>query len=158
MKSDKAPNIDQVIKEFEKNDIGWKGGQAIFDWWHEARGDRPFPSRSDFSPTKMPSLLANIQLIDVGDEERHYSVRLAGTAITETLGFDPTGVALKDIPKTENVRMAYDWVVDNKKPIMRVNLPISWVDKDYKTLSALVLPLGKTEEAVNMLLLHFHFE
>ncbi|MEX0298456.1 MAG: PAS domain-containing protein [Kordiimonas sp.] len=152
-----ADTPNSLATNFELQDIRWPGGRELYEWWDSTRVDKPFPARRDFSPFELTSLLPAIQLIDVGDEERHYSVRLIGTAITEMLGFDPTGKPLDELPGTATVRKAYDWVVDNQKPIMRLNMPIKWADKDFMTFSALVLPLGPEGQEVNMLLLHFHF-
>lgn len=148
---------ENSVTDFSLRDISWPGGQEIYAWWQKAREDRPFPARRDFSPLKIPALLPAIQLIDVGDDERHYSVRLIGTQITEIIGFDPTGKALDELPNTAHVRKAYDWVVDNQKPIMRLNMPVKWGRKEFLSCSALVLPLGPTGGNVNVLLLHFHF-
>ena len=85
-------NTDTVEYEaLEPADITWKDGQIIYKWWCDARADRPYPARRDFSPAKMVGLLPAIQIIDVGGADRRYSVRVVGTKITETLGFDPTG-------------------------------------------------------------------
>ncbi len=146
-----------LATDFARRDIRWPGGRELYDWWDETREDKAFPARRDFSPFALASLLPAVQLIDVGGNKRHYSVRLIGTAVTEILGFDPTGKALDELPGTALVRKAYDWVVDNQKPLMRLNMPIKWGDKNFMSCSALVLPLGPEGQEVNMLLLHFHF-
>lgn len=151
-----TPNILEV-KALNPSDIHWKDGKMLYDWWEDARGERPFPARREFSPSGMVGLLPSLQLIDVGGADRTYSVRLVGTKVTETLGFDPTGKKLDEIPNTAQVRLLYDWVVENKKPVLRKNVPITWANKDYKTFSTLVLPLGNEAEGVNMILLHFNF-
>lgn len=157
MDSNDINNDSEVLTSFDVDDIGWSDGQTLYNWWNSARKNRPFPARRDFSPANMTPLLPTIQLIDVGDETRHYSVRLVGTKITEVLGFDPTGTALDDIPNTAKVRTLYDWVVDNQKPAMKTNLPITWADKEYRTFSTIILPLGPEGQEVSMLLMHFYF-
>lgn len=152
-----ADTSNSLATDFGQQDIRWSGGRELYGWWDSTREGKPFPARRDFSPFALTSLLPAIQLIDVGGEKRPYSVRLIGTAVTEMLGFDPTGKPLDELPGTAPVRKAYDWVVDNQKPIMRLNMPIKWGDKDFMSCSALVLPLGPEGQDVNMLLLHFHF-
>lgn len=148
---------NSLVTDFDVQDVRWPGGRELFTWWDKTKGERAFPARRDFSPLAVTPLLPTIQLIDVGDEQRVYSVRLVGTRITEIIGFDPTGKPLDDLPNTAAVRKAYDWVVDNQKPLMRLNMPVKWGNKDFMACSALILPLGPTGGSVNMLLLHFHF-
>lgn len=148
---------DSLVKDFTAQDIHWPGGKKIFGWWNEARKERLFPARRDFSPLAVTSLLPAVQLVDVGGDKRPYSARLIGTRLTETIGFDPTGKNLDDLPGTAPVRVVYDWVVDNQKPVLRLNMPIRWGDKDFMVCSTLIVPLGPSGEEVTMLLLHFHF-
>lgn len=157
MVSENIEKAEQSITDFDHDNIPWAGGKTLYSWWQETRADRPYPNRKDFFPAAAAKLLPAIQLIDVGGPDRLYSVRLAGTAITEILGFDPTGIPLDELPNTETVRTVYDWVVDNKKPLLRLNTPIRWGDKDFISFSVLILPLGPDAEDVSMLLMHFHF-
>tara|TARA_R110002096_G_scaffold215734_1_gene403613 strand:- start:1572 stop:2063 length:492 start_codon:yes stop_codon:yes gene_type:complete len=148
---------NSLVTDFTLQDIPWPGGREMFKWWDQARQKRLFPTRKDFSPLAVIPLLPAIQLIDVGGIKRPYSVRLIGTRITEIIGFDPTGKELDDLPSTELVRTVYDWVVDNKKPVMRLNMPIRWGAKEFMVCSVLILPLGAGGDEVTMLMLHFHF-
>lgn len=149
--------MDSYTKDFTIADIHWSKGKELFSWWNTAREDRAFPNRSAFSPIQAPSLLSTMQLIDVGGKARSYTARLVGTGIAEVLGFDPTGKALNELPNTEKVRIAYDWVVDNRKPILRKDVPVKWGEKDFMVFSALIVPLGHKDDAVSMLMLHFNF-
>jgi len=142
---------------FAEKDIPWAGGRALFAWWNEARGTRAFPNRRDFSPLVMVPFLPAIIMHDVGGSARTYSFRLVGTAITQVLGFDPTGKSLDEIPATANMRTRFDWVLENKEPYMCTDLPTRWAKKDYKKYSTLVLPLGPSDDEVTMLIANLTF-
>jgi len=148
---------ESFSKDFTESDIGWPGGRALFTWWDKARGKRAFPKRRDFSPSSMIPFLPAIIMFDVGGAGRPYTFRLVGTAITDVLDFDPTGMGLDEIPATANIRTRYDWVLEHKKPYMCTNLPTRWAKKDYKFYSTLVLPLGPSDDEVTMLIANANF-
>jgi len=155
------PETDELPKnlvaDFTEGDILWPGGRALYAWWDNARGERAFPKRQDFSPLTMVPFLPAIVLHDVGGNARTYTFRLVGTAVTEVLGFDPTGMGLDEIPSTATMRTRYDWVLEHKKPYMCTNLPTRWAKKDYKSYSTLVLPLGPSDDEVTMLIASLTF-
>ncbi|MBL4836158.1 MAG: PAS domain-containing protein [Kordiimonadaceae bacterium] len=150
-------HVPNAIHGFGAGDVNWPGGREVFEWWNTARKDRHFPTRRDFKPASMKSILPSIQLTDVGDTPGNYSVRLVGTRITDALGYDPTGKNLNDLSNTQQVRAVYDWIVDHKKPVMRLNLPIKLAYNEFQTCSVIILPLGPEGEQVRMFLLNFHF-
>jgi len=152
MDSEVSVAPSDLISDFSENDIPWKGGQKLFEWWNTARGKRQFPNRHDFSPTEMVPILSSIVLLDVIPEAPTYRFRLVGTLVTDVLGFDPTGKLLEEVPSTENLRERYDWIHQNKKPYLCTNIPTRWARKDFKAYSTLVLPLGPTDDEVTMIM------
>jgi len=151
-----TPPLD-MISEFTEKEIPWAGGKALFSWWNAARGERKFPSRQDFSPVTMAPFLPTVVLHDVGGDARTYKFRLVGTSVADVLGFDPTGKLLDEIPATANMRERYNWVLEHKKPYMCTDLPTRWAEKDYKSYSTLVLPLGPSDEEVTKLIANLAF-
>lgn len=149
--------VDSIITDLELKDIPWTGGRRLFDWWQKARGSRTYPSRAEFSPTIMGEYLPSMVLHDVGGDARSYDIRLAGTEIATVYGADPTGAPLDRVPKSENLRARYDWVLENRKPYICLNLPANWANKDYKDYSTLVMPLGPNEDTIDMLIAHVYF-
>jgi len=151
-----AVNTDPDFKDFTtdltENDIPWAGGKALFSWWNGARGTRKFPARRDFAPMDMPSFLPTVVLTDVGGRLPTYPIRLVGTGIVKVMGYDPTGLMLGNLPATDTLRARYDWVLENKKPYMCINLPCKWAQKDFIKYSTLVLPLGPDDSEVTMLI------
>jgi len=157
MDLDADSGLKDLIVDFTEKEIPWSGGRALFAWWNTARGQHKFPARDDFDPMKMARFLSTVVLHDVGGSARTYAFRLVGTSITELMGSDPTGKVLDDIAATDTLRSRYDWVLENKKPYMCLDLPIGWANKEYKTYSTLVLPLGETDGEVNMLIANLTF-
>ena len=155
-----VPNIQpsDVVINFDVNDISWAAGRTLYTWWDDARGTRYFPARRDFKPATVKSILPDIQLIDVAEHQPEFSVRLIGTRVTEALGFDPTGKTLEQIPNTQQLRKTCDWIVENKKPLLRTNLSFLWSNSELQTCSVLALPLGPEGEQVRMLLLYYRFD
>ena len=147
----------ELVIDFTAGDIKWPGGQALYGWWSKARGPRLFPAREDFSPLVMPDFLSSIILYDIGDGDQKYSIKLAGSAITNLMGFDPTGARLSDLPGTENQCARFDWVTANKAPYMCIDIPANWANKGFKTYSTLVMPLGLTDDKVTMLITSVFF-
>jgi hypothetical protein len=157
MESVTAAGLQDLICDFGVDDIPWAGGKALFSWWNEARGANDFPARSDFSPLVMTPFLPTIMMHDVGGDARTYDLRLVGTAITDVLGYDPTGKKLDDLPATNLMRARFDWVLEKRKPYMCLGIPTRWANKDYKSYNTLVLPLGPAGGEVNILIANLSF-
>jgi len=148
----------ELIIDFTVDDIKWPGGEALFNWWNSARGSRKFPAREDFSPLVMPSFLSSIILYEINGGGQKYAIKLAGSAIADLMGFDPTGVWLSDLPGTENQCGRFDWVEANKAPYICMDIPAVWANKEFKTYSTLVMPLGPSDDKVTMLITSVFFE
>jgi hypothetical protein len=64
--------------------------KPLCEFWDEVRGDRLLPDASDIDPAQIAYILKDIAILDVIDEMT-IRYRLAGTAIAERMGDDPTG-------------------------------------------------------------------
>jgi len=151
-------NTKKIVTDFTEEDIAWPGGKALFSWWDKARGDKKFPAREDFSPNVMPAFLKTIILYEVEGPGKAYCLKLAGSGIADLMGFDPTGSRLHDLPGTETQLARFNWVVENKKPYMCLNIPASWAQKNFRTYSTVMFPLGPDGEEVTMLIAYLFFE
>lgn len=151
--------IDAIVSPFTLEDIPWEGGQRLYGWWCDARGDRLFPSRADFHPVAMTPFLNTMVLHDVEPVAAPaYRFRLVGTEFYRWLGRDPTGQPLSDIPNTEPLRARYDWLRANKRPYLCRELPLEWSGKGFLSYSTLVLPLGDSDDRVDTLIANVHFQ
>ncbi len=103
------------------------------------------PGRADFDPIEIPAeILPYLTLFDViqSDWGARFHIRLVGTGIVAETGRDTTGIFLDDLPNTEAIIERAQWIVANRKPIYVANQPINWTSMDFKTYSALGVPLA----------------
>jgi len=147
----------ELITDFSECNVSWPGGKALYAWWDEARAARKFPAREAFSPLVMPSYLSTIILYGIADGAQKYSVQLAGSAIADLMGYDPTGVLIGDLPGTENQCARFDWLVEKKAPYMCADIPAVWANKGFRTYSTLVMPLGPDDKNVTMMIASVYF-
>ncbi len=153
------PGTDAIRSPFSLDDIPWEGGRILYRWWNEARGGRAFPSRADFDPAILKGHLATVVLHDVEHDRDppDFRIRLIGTEIVSFAGFDPTGRPLDALPNTAPIRARYSWLVRTKRPYLCLDLPLSWVSKEFISYSTLAVPLGRSDEHVDMLMSHLDF-
>lgn len=69
---------------------------ALLDYWNDVRGSSLVPLTSHVDPASIPQLLKHIAILDLVSEDEIF-YRLAGTAIAERTGTDPTGMNLLDL-------------------------------------------------------------
>ncbi len=78
--------------------------KPLCEFWDEVRGDNLLPNASDIDPAQIAYILKDVAILDVVDAMTiHY--RLAGTAIAERMGQDPTGNNLIEMtaPETREI-------------------------------------------------------
>ncbi|WP_299375987.1 PAS domain-containing protein [uncultured Kiloniella sp.] len=64
--------------------------QALLDHWLSLPREGVLPLRSSFLPEKVPQILPSLIIYEMVAED-FIRFRLAGTAVRERMGFDPTG-------------------------------------------------------------------
>ena len=87
----------------------------LAEYWHEKRGSRALPDRSDIVPADIVSLLPHIVIYDVIDEGRDYRVRLFGTALVNLVGEERTGMLVSEFdakcePPTDTEAVRCRWM------------------------------------------------
>ncbi|MEH6524468.1 MAG: PAS domain-containing protein [Sneathiella sp.] len=125
------------------------------DYWLEKRRSREFPARADIDPVEFPKLLPQIALVDVTYDPLRFRYRLIGTTITAISERDATGHYIdEDLygERTENMLWAFKTCTDTKAPIA-VREQVQFVKKERVVVEVLVLPMGKTDDRVDMVLL-----
>ena len=128
------------------------------DYWETARGDRPMPARRDLDPVEIPRLLSNLLLIEVHhdgpDGAPRFRYRLIGTAITRLVGREATGRWIDESlygERLPRVLAAYRRVVETRAPLaLRRQAEI--IAQDWIFGEFLLLPLGETDDRVDMIL------
>ncbi|MEQ8817475.1 MAG: PAS domain-containing protein [Thalassobaculum sp.] len=129
--------------------------QALYDFWLDRRGDRPALLRDDLDPTLIPRLLRNLVLADVDDGGRSIRYRLVGTEVVAAHGIDYTGLTVEELTSGDTLaytRQLYGIVVGQAVPIYSEGR-FRWEKREYRLTRRLHLPLSKTGEAVDMVLL-----
>ncbi len=58
----------------------------LTEYWHQQRGTRAMPNRSDIVPGDIVGLLPNLVIYDVIDDGHDYRVRIFGTALVSLVG------------------------------------------------------------------------
>ncbi|SMF32590.1 PAS domain-containing protein [Tistlia consotensis] len=70
--------------------------RQLLAYWLGKVGDRGMPRKSEIDPTEIPALLPYLLVFERRAPDS-FSVRLAGTAVVQRLGFDPTGHPVLDV-------------------------------------------------------------
>lgn len=134
--------------------------REIYEYW---RSKRPapglLPGRKHIDPTDIPHLLPSIFLLDVfrADVADGFRLRfrLIGTAITEYLGRDSTGLYLDDV--VPNFR-EIDSYAGIRAAVLRHEIrvqyqpPVARPDMSFVPTERIILPLADNGEVVDMIM------
>lgn len=124
-------------------------------YWLAKRNKRGMPERQNISPADIPRILPYLALVDVFHDPVKFRYRLIGTRITATANRDATGEWLDEKlygGNMENMLWAFRKCVADRRPVA-VREKVQFVDKDWVQVEVLLLPLGKTDERVDMVML-----
>lgn len=126
------------------------------DYWTGKRGQRQFPARKDVDPLDIPKVLPVLTLVDVvrGDPLR-FRYRLIGTKITEMARRDATGRWLDSElygDRTEDMLWIFRTCARQKSPVA-VREKILFIDKSWVLVEALAVPLGESDEEVDIIMI-----
>lgn len=76
------------------------GAQRFLDYWNALPKDGFVPDRASFDPAAIPELMRAVTMLEIWSRDR-IDIRLAGTAVCEAMGFDPTGRNALDLVAAE---------------------------------------------------------
>lgn len=122
-------------------------------YWREKRASRSMPRRRDIDPVEMPTLLPNLQLIEIVPGGR-FRYRLIGTALVQAFGRDYTGQYPDELVDGHRGRMiieVYNGVRNAKQPMFLRSRYLTTKNVDL-IANRLYLPLSEDESVVNMIL------
>ena len=125
----------------------------VHSYWQGKCHGRRMPSRNDIDPAELISLLPNISLVDVVDDERRFVYRLVGTGEVQLRGRDPTGKAVAEAYFGRNldaVLYNYEYVCRNREPLYEEDQ--FQVVNRYVSKANLFLPLSDDGETVNKIM------
>lgn len=127
----------------------------LYDFWLARRGSRPVMLRDDLDPTLIPALLKNLVLADIDDGGLSIRYRLVGTEVVAAHGLDYTGMTVEELTSgstLEFTRRLYGVVIGQSVPVYSEGR-FRWEDREYHLTRRLHLPLSRSGDAVDVVLL-----
>jgi len=143
--------------EFTRESLARDYAKALYDYWTEARGTAPLPPVSSLDPTLLPrACLPFLSVLEVERNPFRLRSRLAGTAMVEQIGSDPTGHYLDELSGMEAQLARMEWCVREGKPYLTDDR-VSFAPNKHKRYQVLILPFGDSEQGVQRLVGVFCF-
>lgn len=125
----------------------------LYKYWNEIRGGRMAPRRFEIEPARFAAILPETFVIECEPDEGH-RFRLAGTRITEKIGFELRGRELSDLfepsQHAELKPILASIIGQGGVGVLTIEMPASRGRK--ARLEAVILPLIHTDERVTRLL------
>jgi len=151
---------DQGSNAIDETQLRSPVTRAGYEYWLRKKGDRRFPSRTEFDPLlEVPRLARHIVLVEVLRDPLDFRYRLIGTAIRDNMVADWTGLRLSEIPmqRAPNpIWQHHEWVVEHRAP--RFYRPAYLGPyKEFKFIESAQLPLGGDDSTVDMMMVFVDF-
>jgi hypothetical protein len=129
--------------------------KILHDYWLARRRTVPdLPSRRDIDPAGFPSLLSNVFLLNVNEQEPRFTYRVAGEKLSwlhrAPLTGHPLGTGLTERHRADATVRALD-IVEKREPAWRTG-DLGWCGRGYLDFQELIVPLGGPAGEVAMLL------
>jgi len=127
----------------------------LYDFWLARRGSRSAMLRDDLDPTQIPALLKNLVLADVTDGGQSIRYRLVGTEVVAAHGLDYTGMTVEQLTSGATLaftRRLYGVVIGQSVPVYSEGR-FRWEDREYRLTRRLHLPLSRSGDGVDLVLL-----
>jgi len=120
-------------------------------WWRKTREAKngALPGRADVDPAALKNLLAHIALVDVLRDPLDWRYRLVGTQLVEVMGGARTAI--------EGSVMLMTRLLETRAPLA-FSGTLYWLEKDYVSFTALVLPLSNDGTEIDMGVMGLDFE
>ena len=134
---------------FSVGDLSSAAQVLFYNYWLDIRGSRQMPSRSDFDPMKIPSVLPYVIMKDVFYGPTRFKLRLIGSKCKVPNSY--LGRFIDETPQIKSMQKMLDICIGLKKPYFYVN-DISLDGNFAKVYSSLVLPFSHDDKNVNILM------
>ncbi|MEQ9334639.1 PAS domain-containing protein [Thalassobaculum sp.] len=128
--------------------------RELRDYWLSLAAGRVMPAREDLDPLDIPRLLPNLMLVDVFHDPQRFRLRLVGTRLTELAKRDSTGRWMDASlygDNTERVLLDLRACADTGAPVASLDTA-PYLENDWIRAEALLLPLGRQDGTVDMIL------
>jgi len=129
--------------------------QSIYDYWLRIHPARGLPGRQHFDPVDIPSLLANIYLIDVAPGGAEFTFRLMGTRAEAFFGGSFTGQPVSSAYVADHKSRTYADIAamrQDRRPRWRRGPTYYVRNRELAMVERLYLPLARDGETVDMIL------
>lgn len=142
----------------------------LHEYWRDKRVSAPIPARADIHPRDFVNHLPRVFIINVLPDGG-FSFRLAGTAIVDLFGCEPTGKSLPQALGPQAARLAsavftavveygrpmrtlgaMDWWTPPKQPSFETTPAQLALDLSHMTFEAVHMPLSPNGAEVDMIL------
>jgi hypothetical protein len=127
--------------------------RRVFDYWRAKIRDGRLPARMDIDPLDLPFVMGNMILVDVERDPWRFRYRLAGSKVTNRLGFDPTGKYVDEHPDPnhrQSIQAVYTEVAATGLP--QAYARNQFVDNRLRRYDVLVVPLSGEAGQVTMIM------
>ena len=129
--------------------------REIYAYWRMKRASRRMPSRRQIDPAEMPRLLPHLVISESVEGGKRFRYRLAGTAVAQAVGFDPTGRCVEDIASgayRDYINGLHRSVCIERVPIFAASAFVSASHNRRYHARRLALPLSEDDDIVNQIL------
>ncbi len=128
--------------------------KTLYHLWAQKHKDGMAPSRQDFHPKEMVSILPKIMLIELGHlGPNSIHCRLAGTAITELFQHEPTGQNFLLADDKNSSQEDLISTLEKGHAVMMENLAVKFQGKTFQCV-VFALPLFDAKGQFQMALCH----
>lgn len=152
--------VDTDLLELRSNLRG-REQLAVLDYWCERRGSRRMPARADLDPLALARLMPNIMLVETADTDcARYRYRLVGTRVVQATGEDRTGRHFAEVAffrQHPEELQRYAAVAVSRRPVFTLEPFTNQAHGTTYDAERLMLPLGRADDHVDMILAHFRF-
>jgi hypothetical protein len=127
--------------------------QILYKYWNEIRGTRMAPRRFEIEPARFAGILPETFVVECEPGEGH-RFRLAGTRVTEKLGFELRGREFRDLfdgDETHDFKPFLDSIME-KGAVGVITVDMPTASKRSARFEIIVLPLIHTEDRITRLL------
>ncbi len=136
--------------------------RQLLDYWQGLPRHSRLPSRTAIDPVEIPSLLANIMLVDVEGSPRRFRCRLVGSAIVDFVGHNCKGCLVEDMGLNDgedrDARLRdFHAVVEKREPVC-ARRSVTDLEGRKFLYERMLLPLASDGETVDCLLGGMYFD
>jgi len=146
----------EVHIQFARDGLRLRRHRSLYRHWLTCSGPSPFPDSTLALPDALPpDVLDFVEVVRLG-KDGHPVIEYAGAGIEEITGIGFAGQRITDIPGGEDPDARMRWCFRFGVPYL-VDAELVWRQYNFDRFSALVLPFGGDDGAVDKLVVGLEF-